>query len=56
MWDYSADAEQDRLNYTDWMVGDAYVDWWAINIFSNGSAPTTAAVGSPLVRTFLLEV
>jgi hypothetical protein len=56
VWDYSADAEASRLNFTEWMVDDADVDWWAVNIFSNGSAPTTASVGSDLVRTFLLEV
>jgi hypothetical protein len=38
VWDYSADGSS---NYMNWYPGDAYVDWWGINAWSNAQFTST---------------
>jgi hypothetical protein len=42
VWDYSADGSS---NYMNWYPGDAYVNWWGINAWSNAqfTSATTRA-------------
>jgi hypothetical protein len=34
VWDFSLDAGTSNMNFQDYYPGDAYVDWWGINLFS----------------------
>ena len=34
VWDFSLDAGASNMNFQDYYPGDAYVDWWGINLFS----------------------
>ena len=42
VWDYAADAA--NTSYMAWYPGDEYVDWWAVNVFSDANAPTAPGV------------
>eukprot|EP00483_Globobulimina_turgida_P011509 UN11531 len=42
VWDYAADAA--NTNYMEWYPGNDYVDWWAVNVFSDANAPTASGV------------
>eukprot|EP00040_Diaphanoeca_grandis_P012947 m.65492 g.65492 ORF g.65492 m.65492 type:complete len:529 (+) comp23565_c0_seq1:62-1648(+) len=50
VWDFSCDAQANRLNYTKWLPQDtdAAPDWWGVNIFSGNSHAS-----SPCVQDFV---
>ena len=59
MWDYSADASKERLNWLDWVVDPELMDWAGVNIFSGNSQPTAPSMGvrgSRQVELFVEDV
>jgi len=53
VWDFSCDAAQGSLNYTEWYPGDALVDWWGVNIFGAPRNPAGSMPNSPCVTSFV---
>jgi hypothetical protein len=59
VWDYSADASTDRLNWLDWIVDEELMDWAGVNIFSGNSQPTAPSrgvKGSKQVEYFVEDI
>ena len=59
VWDYSADASADRLNWLDWIVDEELMDWAGVNIFSGNSQPTAPSrgvKGSKQVEYFVEDI
>jgi len=58
VWDYSADAQVNRLDFLQWVTEPALTDWIGVNIFSGASqatAPGSGVTGSKVVERFLEE-